>query len=223
MEGRFFLLFLSKLTVVALLVLPVLPALAASESEAEDALLAEEQPVRPEVKRREISEAQIDTENFELGFFSGVYSTENFGANSVVGARFAYHVTEDFFVEVNAGSSQTEPSTPDKQFKVNILTKDEHKLDYYNVVVGYNLFPGESFVTDNWVFKTAFYVVGGVGNTEFAGDKQFTIVFGPGFRLVATDWLAFHADFRDHIFELDIFEEETTHNLEMHLGVTIFF
>ena len=221
MEGRFFLLFLGKLMVIAILSLSALPALAASESD--EALLSEDQPVRPEVKRREISDAQIDTENFEMGFFTGVYSTENFGANTVVGARFAYHVTEDFFVEFTAGSTKTEPSTPDKLYRVNILTEEEHQLDYYNVVVGYNLFPGESFVTDNWVFKTAFYVVGGVGNTEFAGDDQFTIVYGPGYRLVATDWLAFHADFRDHVFTLDVFEEETTHNLEMHMGVTIFF
>ena len=224
MEGRLLLLFLkpaARVSAMLLLCLVAGSALAASESD--EALLEDNQPVKPEVKRRVISEAQIDTENFEIGGYGGVYSVQNYGANTVVGFRFAYHVTEDFFVELTAGETETEPSLPEKRFNFNALSEDERKLTYYNASVGYNLFPGESFVTDNWVFKSAFYLTAGVGNTDFAGESQFTISYGTGYRLIATDWLALHVDFKDHIFKLDIFGEETTHNLELIVGATVFF
>ena len=38
------------------------------------------------------------------------------------------------------------------------------------------------------------------------------------------DWLAIHADVRDHIFDISLLgQEKTAHNLETHIGVTFFF
>jgi hypothetical protein len=59
--------------------------------------------IEPEVDRREIKEAKIDTENFEVGIFAGEISVEDFGVNRVAGATFAYHITEGFFLELGAG------------------------------------------------------------------------------------------------------------------------
>ena len=49
----------------------------------------EEQPavVEPEVERRDITVADIDTENFEVGAFVGQMSIEDFGVSTVSGAR----------------------------------------------------------------------------------------------------------------------------------------
>ena len=67
-------------------------------------------------------------------------------------------------------------------------------------------------------------MIGGVGKTTFAGDDRFTVNFGMGMRLMPLDWLAVHADIRDHVFDIDLLgQEKTSHNLEAHLGVTFFF
>jgi outer membrane beta-barrel protein len=86
------------------------------------------------------------------------------------------------------------------------------------------LFPGEAFLGDGLAFNTALYVIGGAGITKFAGDNRFTLNFGVGYRFLATDWLAIHFDVRDHIFEIDLLGvNKTTHNLETHMGATVFF
>jgi len=181
--------------------------------------------IEPEVERREITTAKIDTEDFEVGVFAGQMSVEDFGVNTVIGARFAYHITEGFFVELAAGQTDTEETSFERlSGAAQLLTDQERELSYYNVSLGYNIFPGESFIGRNRALSTALYVVGGVGKTEFAGDDRFTVNLGLGMRLMPTDWLAVHADLRDHIFDIDLLgQEKTAHNIEAHLGVTFFF
>ena len=48
------------------------------------------------------SARSIDTEDFELGAYVGMLSIEDFESNVVYGARLAYHLTEDFFLEGDA-------------------------------------------------------------------------------------------------------------------------
>ncbi len=227
MEARFFILFLSQVrsTIKALacmlLIVAASPLLAADDQP----LVSTDAPlIEPEVERKEIIDAKIDTEDFEVGFFAGMFSTEDFGTNSVLGATIAYHVTEDFFFELAVGETETQPSSVERLGFFDILNDDERTLQYYNLSIGYNILPGEAFITSDWAFYTAFYFIGGVGNTHFAAQDNFTVNFGAGFRFVITDWMAFQVDMRDHIFDLDILgEEQTTHNLELTGGITFFF
>ena len=183
------------------------------------------QVIDPEVERREIKEPAIDREDFEVGAFVGILSIEDFGSDVVYGARLAYHVTEGFFVEASVG--QTEAGLT--SFEVlsggaPIIADDERTFTYYNLNVGYNLLPGEGFVGEGRAYNTNFYLIAGLGSTSFAGDDRFTVNFGAGYRFLLTDSIALHVDFRDHLFDIDILgEEKTTHNLEGHLGVTVFF
>src|SRR4029453_10517086 len=55
--------------------------------------------IDPQVERREIKRTRIDTEDFEVGAYVGVLSIEDFESNVVYGARLAYHLTDDFFLE----------------------------------------------------------------------------------------------------------------------------
>ncbi|MCI0505510.1 MAG: outer membrane beta-barrel domain-containing protein [Gammaproteobacteria bacterium] len=231
MEVRFFILFLIRLRKeiigmsLVLLTMAATPLIAAAQEQPQSPLAPTDAPlIQPEVERKEIIDAKIDTEDFEVGFFGGLYSTEDFGTNSVIGATFSYHVTEDFFFQLAAGETETQKSSVERLGFFDILNDDERTLQYYNLSLGYNILPGEAFMTSNWAFYTAFYFIAGIGNTHFAAQDNFTINFGAGFRFIATDWMAFHVDMRDHIFDLDILgEEQTTHNLEMSLGITFFF
>ena len=183
------------------------------------------QVIDPEVERREIKEPGIDREDFEVGAFIGIMSIEDFGSDVVYGARFAYHVTEGFFVEGTVG--QTEAGLT--SFEVlsggaPIIADDERTFTYYNLNVGYNLLPGEGFIGEGRAYNTNFYLIAGLGSTNFAGDDRFTVNFGAGYRFLLNDSIALHVDFRDHLFDIDILgEEQTTHTLEGHLGVTWFF
>ena len=187
---------------------------------------AEEVPViEPEVERRTIDPAEIDTEDFELGFFAGQMSVEDFGVNTVTGLRFAYHVTEAFFVELTAGQTTAGLTSFERlSGAAQLLTDPDREYAYYNLSMGYNIFPGESFVGRNRALNTAFYLIGGVGKTRFAGDDRFTVSIGAGMRFLPLDWLAVHIDVRDHILDVDLLgQQKTTNNLEGHLGLTFFF
>ena len=183
-----------------------------------------EQLIQPEIKRREVRLDKIDTEDFEATVFTGVLSVEDFGANAVIGARFAYHINEDIFIEGALAQSKAGKTSYERVSTVNLLTSAQREITYYNVSLGYNLLPGESFLTRNTSFNSTIYIIGGVGNTTFAGSDRSTINIGGGFRLLATDWLALHVDVRDHIFNIDILaEDKTTNNLEVTVGLSAFF
>jgi outer membrane beta-barrel protein len=181
--------------------------------------------VEPEIERRELRPPRIDTEDFEVGLFAGQISIEDFGVNSVLGARFAYHVSESLFVELAAGTTDAGLTSFERlSGAAQLLTDAERAYDYYNLSLGYNLFPGESFFGRNRAWNSAIYLIGGVGNTSFAGDDRFTLNFGAGWRLLPLDWLAIHADVRDHVFDIDLLgQQKRAHNLEAHIGLTFFF
>ena len=178
-----------------------------------------------ETPAREVDVDAIDTEDFEIGVFGGIMQVEDFGSDTATSLRVAYHVTEDFFVEANYGQTTLgETSFEALSGGSPLLTDEERDMTYYNVAVGYNLFPGEAFIGSRWAFKGSLYVVGGAGSTEFGGDDVFTINAGVGYRFVATDWLALHVSVRDHYFESDLLGTmEGKHNIEFSGGLTLFF
>lgn len=186
---------------------------------------APEQVIYPEVVRREVSEPEIDTENFEIGAFAGVMSIEDFGTDIVYGARLAYHITEGLFAEATIGQSEAGlTSFEELSGGAPILSDSDRKFTYYNVNLGYNLLPGEVFLGEGRAYNTSLYLIGGLGSTRFAGDDRFTVNVGAGYRFLITDSLTLHLDFRDHLFDTDLLgEEKTVHNIEAHLGMTLFF
>lgn len=183
------------------------------------------QVIDPQVERREIKEPGIDREDFEIGAYVGIMSVEDFGTNVVYGARLAYHLTEGFFVEATVGQSETgETSFEILSGGAQLLSDSERTMTYYNLNLGYNILPGEVFIGEGRAYNTSLYLIGGLGSTRFAGDDRFTVNFGAGYRFLLTDSIALHIDFRDHLFDIDLFgEEKTAHNLEGHLGFTVFF
>ena len=181
--------------------------------------------IDPEVERREVKEPAIDREDFEVGGFVGIMSIEDFGSNVSYGLRLAYHITEGFFVEGTVGQSKGGLTS----FEVlsggaRLITDSERTLTYYNLNLGYNILPGEVFIGEGHAYNTNLYLIAGLGSTRFAGDDRFTVNFGAGYRFLLTDAVALHLDFRDHLFDIDLLgEEKTAHNLEAHLGFTMFF
>ncbi|WP_185234763.1 outer membrane beta-barrel domain-containing protein [Teredinibacter franksiae] len=220
MESRYQRIFLILL---ALAFVPVAQAQDEEESQADGETVLDA-VINPDLERRSIDEEKIDNENFEFGIFAGVISVEDFGTNNVYGARAAYHITEDIFLEGVYGSTiTTETSYETLSGGTPLLTDDQRQFDYYNLSIGFNLLPGEVFV-GKYSFNTAYYFIGGVGNTAFADNEYFTYNFGGGFRIFMTDWLAFRLDVRNHLFTHNILgDDKPIQNLETHIGTSIFF
>jgi outer membrane beta-barrel protein len=181
--------------------------------------------IDPQVERREIKRAQIDTEDFEIGAYYGILSIEDFESHAVFGGRLAYHLTEDFFIEATLGQSRAGRTSYEKlSGTAEILTDDERDYTYYALSLGWNVLPGEVFIGKNRAYNTAFYVVAGIGSTNFAGDDRFTVNGGFGYRVLPTDWLAVHFDVRDNVYDIDLLgEKKIVNNLEAHLGLSVFF
>jgi len=215
-ENRF-----RSILLVALLALPgVSTELAAQSSEEESSNLIE-----PQIERVEFDESMIDANDFEFGVYAGYLAVENFDTNPVYGFRIGYQISEDFFVQGSYGTSKVgKTSFETLSGSAPLLSDSERDLEYYLVSLGFNLLPGEVFLTDSTTFNSVLYISGGLGNTDFAGDDRYTIAWAVGYRTLFTDYVSLDIEMRDLIFDIDIFgNDETTNNLELTLGLSLFF
>jgi outer membrane beta-barrel protein len=195
------------------------------QASSDDTTQAPPRVIEPQVARRRVKVPRIDSENVELGGVFGALSIEDFGTNPVYGVTAAYHVTEDFFFQAEAGRSTAgKTSFETLGGNVTLLTGKERQFTYYNLALGYNFLPGEVFLGRNLAMTSGFYLLGGIGSVDFAGDQKFTVSFGAGYRVLPTDWLAVHVRMQDRIFDSDLLgEKKLTNNLEANIGLTVFF
>lgn len=223
MESRIQRIFLIRVLKAIILLSISVGALAQNDNTDPEEKTVLDAVIEPDLDRREIKEDLIDSENFSVGVFTGVMSVEDFGSNNVFGYRAAYHISEDWFIEGSLGETTVGETTAESLFGIDIVG-DDRTLEYYNISLGVNLFPGEIFLGRNYAFNSNVFLILGAGNTTFADDEFFTYNFGGGFRLFITDWAAFRMDFRNHIFTHSVLgEEKSIQNLETHMGLSVYF
>ena len=181
--------------------------------------------ITPQVQRRVIKTPKIKARNFEIGANFGALSIQDFGTNPLYGARLAYHVTEDIFLEGSIARSKAGTTSLEDVFpNITVLSDSGRKLTYYDLDVGYNFLPGEVFLGRGRAFNTALYAVVGMGAVKFADQDKFALNFGVGTRILLTDWLDMHLDVKEHVFETDITgRTKNVHNIEATLGFAWFF
>jgi len=181
--------------------------------------------VDPTVERRKITVPKIRSANVELGLDYGALSVEDFGTNPSYGATLAYHVTEDFFLQGEYGRTKAgRTSFETLAGNIQLLTPRERHFTYYDLSLGYNFLPGEAFLGRGLALSSAFYIIGGIGGVDFAGDQKFTVNFGAGYRVLPSDWLAVHITVQDRVFQSDLLgTTKLTNNIEMRIGTTVFF
>ncbi|WP_372942518.1 outer membrane beta-barrel domain-containing protein, partial [Shewanella sp.] len=84
--------------------------------------------------------------------------------------------------------------------------------------------PGEIFFSKDTVFNSVFSIELGGGNTDFAGDEQFTVNLTANYRVFLTDWIAWDLSMSDYLFNTEVTgESKTTHNLSFATGVSFYF
>jgi outer membrane beta-barrel protein len=180
--------------------------------------------IEPAVERRDVKVPRIKSQDIELGGYIGTLNIEDFGAHRVFGVQAAYHVTEDFFFQAEVGRSKAGYTSFETLSNIQLLTDNERWFKYYDLSVGYNFLPGEVFLGRNHAMTSSFYILAGVGSTDFGGDSKFTGNFGAGYKVLPTDWLAVHVAVEDRVFNTDLLGvNKLASNLEAHLGLTVFF
>ncbi len=210
----------TKLLFILLIIFLLQPVNA--DEEAPEPESSQEQVIEPDIYRRDIVVPRIDTENFEITAYYGVLDVEDFGTEPAYGLRAAYHVTEDFFIEGSIGMSESSDETLENLTTFNILQDED--ITYYNVSIGYNIFPGEVFLGSDIAMTSSFYLMFGVGNVEFNDEDEFAYNVGFGLKVLPTDWLSFRFDVRDIVYETDLLgDNEFTNNFEITANVGVFF
>ena len=181
--------------------------------------------IEPDVTPVPVTEALIDTENFEIGAFVGVLNIEDFESSLLYGGKLTYHLSESFFFEAGVGFAEGgETSFEQLAGNVEVLTDSERDYSYYNINLGYNVLPGEAFLTENYAFNTNFYLIAGAGATDFAGDTRFTLNAGAGYQVLLTDSVAVQIGVRQHYYRIDVLgAEKTSMNTEVSTGLSVFF
>jgi len=75
-----------------------------------------------------------------VGIFAGDLSVEDFGVNTVTGATLAYHLTEKFFLQLDAGRTTAGLTSFERlSGAAQLLTDAQREYSYYNVQVGYDV------------------------------------------------------------------------------------
>jgi outer membrane beta-barrel protein len=180
--------------------------------------------IQPEVERRKVKVPKIRSQDIEVGGYFGTLNVEDFGAHPVYGVQAAYHVSEDFFFQAEAGRSKAGLTSFEVLSNIQLLTDSERWFKYYDLSVGYNFLPGEVFLGRNFALISSFYLLAGVGGTQFAGDQKFTVNFGAGYKILPADWIAVHVAVEDRVYNSDVIGvEKLASNLEAHIGLTFFF
>jgi outer membrane beta-barrel protein len=206
-----------------LALLGMLTAAPFARADATDVTPAPPPVVEPQIDRRDIKIPHINVDDIEIGAYAGLLNMDDFGSAPSFGLRATYHVTEDFFAEAAYGKS-TISDAGFRQLGIAIFQKEDQELTQYNFSVGYNLFPGEIYLTRNHSVTSVIYLIGGIGAIDFNKETQTTFNAGLGVSTVPYSWLTLRVDVRDYMFQSDILgTNELKHNIELTLGAAWFF
>lgn len=178
--------------------------------------------IDPDKKVTTVQAAAIDTEHFELGVYAGLMAVEDFNTNPVTGISFSYHISRKFLAQVNYGRSSVERAAFE-EFNDQYFLED-YDFKYVNLLAGYNLLDGRSFLGKRHKFNSAIYLMAGVADVSFANNDSTGMVLGVSYRAVITDWLTLNLDFRDTIFNREFLnDEKKTNNTEVLIGFNALF
>ncbi|TLU65107.1 outer membrane beta-barrel domain-containing protein [Thalassotalea litorea] len=150
---------------------------------------------------------EMHSKDFEVTGFLGLAGVDQVTTNGMFGARFAFHITENVFAEASYS-----------------VTGHASSVTYYDAVMGYQ-FPGQLFLSQNYRYNTATYVVFGAGKSDFEKRGSLnTIVGGGGYRVMITDDFNVKFDLRGHLHhEIKANPDQWAIDFEATVGIGYYF
>jgi len=181
--------------------------------------------IKVDVERREVLDDLLDNENFEIGLQVGFISIEDFESSLWASGHLTYHINEYFYTKALYGTATAGETSFEKLANVPpLLTDEQRKFNYYGLSIGYNLMPGEVFLSKNLAFNSVFSIELGGGSTEFTGDDKFTVNVVANYRIFLNDWITWDIAMSDYIFNTRVTgSDKTTHNLNFTTGFSFYF
>jgi len=181
------------------------------------------QVIDPDIYRRDVKVAEVDTENFEIGSYTGIFGAEDLGSDLSYGIRAGYLMSEDFFIEAHYMKSTVSDAVR-RSIGQPFFSDGVIDLKQYGVVLGYNVFPGEIFLGRRFALKSDTYILSGVGNTTFNGEDYMTYQVGGGIKVYPKDWVLVRLEARDSVWQSDLLgHKKWTNNFEFNIGLGFFF
>src|SRR5690606_15469183 len=135
------------------------------------------------------------------GAYTGLLSVEDFNTNPVLGVSVIYYLNPKWYAQFNYGSSSVSRATFEDVVGGDFLTDSDLDFHYASIAAAWQVMHGLSYNGTRWKSNSGFYLLGGVGNVEFAGNSSSSLVLGVSYRVIRTDWLSLNIDFRNHIFK----------------------
>lgn len=169
------------------------------------------------------SSLKIDTEFFELGANVGVISVQHFSSENTLGLNTSFRATENFFLQANILKAETAISSAEEYFGGGSYS-DKRDYRHFNVLLGYRLFQGEIF-RGKYSGLSSLYAKGGVGQTQYLNEFNFTYVFGFGYQLALGRHYSLTFDFTQHQYDTVVIDpnKATVRNSHLALGLNWLF
>lgn len=175
-------------------------------------------------KAQDIAQSsKVGTEFLEIGVSVGTVNIESFPTTFSKGINFTLRATEDFFLEMNYLVAEDVELSNYEENVGAYFSDNQRDFEHYDLLLGYNLFQGEFFAGEK-ASLSSMYVVGGVGETTFGGEKRITTTLGVGYQIAFSRRYIVHFDMRDHIYKSSTNEQnEIVQNFEYSTGLSYLF
>ena len=175
--------------------------------------------VKPDTEQDLIKDSDIDNISMNFGVYTGLINYENFNSSYMLAMYFSYPFDEDVFVEAEFGISALN-DTEYRNIGLPLLSEEEVDLQFYTILVGYNLLPGEVYWSREKTLISRFYLIAGVGSVSFDNNNYVSIQFGAGFKMELDKNKSIRFEARDRMYDTDILgTDKLTNNIEFHLGI----
>jgi len=175
--------------------------------------------VTPDPEQELIKDSDIRNVGMNLGVYAGLISYENFNSSYLLALYYSYPFSEKVFVEAEYGVSSIS-DTEYRNIGLPLLTEEEVAMQFYTVLLGYNLLPGEVYWSQNKTLISRFYLIGGIGSVSFDDKQSVSLHLGAGFKMELDENKSIRFEARDRLFDTDILgTDKLTHNTELHLGI----
>lgn len=175
--------------------------------------------VKADTEQDLIKDSDIKNTSMSVGVYTGLINYENFNSSYLVGLTFSYPFDEHVFIDAEFGVSSIN-DTEYRNIGLPLLSEEETDVQFYTVLVGYNILPGEVYWSREKTLISSFYLIGGVGSISFDNNNYVSVQFGAGFKMGLDKNKSIRFEARDRLFDTDILgTDKLSNNIEFHLGI----
>jgi outer membrane beta-barrel protein len=157
----------------------------------------------------------------EIHVHGGVYASDVMGASPLAGISYAFHVTEEFALEVAFAYTwfSSPVSGPVEQY-TGYQVLERHDARIYSGNLAWHPIHGKFMLFRSFIPHFDIFFTAGLGVTDSRTAKGLTYNFGAGIKIFTTSWLSLRLDIRDSIYVQEVLSADTiTNNLSVTLGV----